>query len=174
MFKPCVSVDRVPIQNFEVSERGDVRCTMDNSMEIETLDRERSGKTYRYVYLRHGGVWRWFPVHRIVAFAWLGASPHPLRNIVDHRDGDSLNNAVWNLRYVTVSANNLNRKGVCGVVERDGRWFPRFCHFIHRNFGSETEDHAKEVRAILRESYIRYSNRFPDHDDYPHHRIFRY
>ena len=85
-----------------------------------------------------------------------------------------MNNAVWNLRYVTVSANNLNRAGVLGVVKRDGMWFPRFCHFIHRNFASECKEHAQEIRAILLESYIRYSNRFPGHDDYPHERIFRY
>ena len=173
-FKPCLNGKGAPFPNFEISERGELRCTLDNMMEIETQDRERSGKTYRYVYLRESGQWRWHPLLRVMAYSWIGPSPHLLRNIVDPRDGNSMNNAVWNLRYVTVSANNLNRKGVCGVVERDGRWFPRFCHFIHRNFGSETEDHAKEVRAILRESYIRYSNRFPDHDDYPHHRIFRY
>lgn len=173
-FKPCRDDKGAPFPNFEISERGEVRCTLDNSMEIETLDRERSGKTYRYVYLRHAGVWRWFPLHRIMAFSWVGPSPHVLRNIVDHRDGDSLNNAVWNLRYVTVSVNNLNRTGVCGVVKRDGMWFPRFCHFIHRNFASECKEHAQEIRAILLESYIRYSNRFPGHDDYPHERIFRY
>ena len=174
MFKQCLDRNRIKIRNFEVSERGAVRCMLDNAMDIETLDRERHGKTYRYVYLRHGGVWQWFPLHRIVAFAWLGASPHVLRNIVDHRDGDSMNNAVWNLRYVTVAANNLNRAGVCGVVKRDGRWYPRFCHYIHHNFGSDTEHDAKEIRAILRESYIRYANRFPESCEYPHARIFRY
>ena len=172
--KPCVDGNRMPIRNFEVSERGAVRCMLDNTMEIETLDRERRGKTYRYVYLRHEGTWKWFPLHRIVAFAWLGPSPHVLRNIVDHRDGDSLNNAVWNLRYVTVAANNLNRAGVHGVVKKNGLWYPKFCHYVHRNFGSETEEHAKEIRGILRESYIRFANRFPEQNDYPHQRIFRY
>ena len=106
---------------------------------IETLDRERNGKVYRYVYLRHSGLWSWFPLHRIMAYSWIGLSPHLLRNIVDHRDGDSLNNAVWNLRYVTVSVNNLNRRGVCGVVERGGLWYPKFCAYVHRNFASESK-----------------------------------
>ena len=108
-----------------------------------------------------------------MAYSWIGLSPHLLRNIVDHRDGDSLNNAVWNLRYVTVSANNLNRRGVCGVVERGGIWYPKFCAYVHRNFASDSKEHAQEIRAILLESYIRYSNRFPG-SDYPHARIFRY
>ena len=154
-FRPCLDAKGTPFPNFEISERGVVRCTLDNSMEIETLDRERSGKVYRYVYLRNSGIWRWHPLHRIMAFSWIGPAPHVLRNIVDHRDSDSLNNAVWNLRWVTVSANNLNRKGVCGVVQRGGIWFPKFKTYVHRNFGSETKENAQEIRAILLESYIR-------------------
>ena len=66
------------------------------------------------------GKLQWFYVHRLMAYSWLGPQPHPLRNIIDHIDGDSLNNSIQNLRWVTATGNQLNKK--ChGIFEQDGK-----------------------------------------------------
>jgi hypothetical protein len=47
-------------------------------------------------------------VHRMIAETFL---PMPtIQNLViDHMDRDKLNNSVWNLRFTTVSVNNMNK-----------------------------------------------------------------
>ena len=174
--KPCRWLKGELIPQFEIDARGQVRCSIDHEFPIEErVMTDKRGKSYKFNYLRvHGGQWRWLHVHRLVCYSWLGAFPHPLRFICDHRDGDSLNNAVWNMRYVTQAANNLNRRGVNGIVKKDGRWYPKFCHYVHTRFGSDTEQQAREIRKLMREHYIRYSNRFPEADGYPHSKIWRY
>lgn len=45
-------------------------------------------------------------VHHIVALTWPDRIPNPGgKTQLDHLDGDSLNNAVWNLRWVTAKEN---------------------------------------------------------------------
>lgn len=174
-YKSCRWLGGEPIFQFEIDTTGEVRCTIDHDFPIEErTTTDKGGKSYKFVYLRFHGQWRWFHVHRLVCYTWLGAFPHPLRFICDHRDGDSLNNALWNMRYVTQSANNLNRRGVNGIVKKDGQWYPKFCQYVHGRYGSDTEEGAREIRKLMLEHYIRYSNRFPAADGYPHAKICRY
>ena len=53
------------------------------------------------------GCYRTCAVHRLVAAAFIG--PRPFRLEVDHIDRDSNNNDASNLRYVTSTANGINR-----------------------------------------------------------------
>jgi hypothetical protein len=104
--------------------------------------REASGKLYHpereitYVdsgYLKvsiidSNGVSKKFLVHQICYYIHTGIEP---LQIVDHMDGDSLNNRFDNLRLVTESVNSRNAKmrsdntsGVTGVYwnKREGKW----------------------------------------------------
>lgn len=55
------------------------------------------------------GVTRWIPVHRLVAFAFLGPPPSPVHEIA-HRDGDPGNPSAANLRWATHAENMSDTK----------------------------------------------------------------
>lgn len=60
-------------------------------------------------------------VHRLVAECFLGEQPDGL--VVDHIDGNKINNKVSNLRYVTRSYNGRNRVALKGCTQtKGGMW----------------------------------------------------
>ena len=70
-----------------------------------------------------------FAVHRVVAFAFLGPPTEYLAFYVHHRDGDSANNSLDNLMYVTHSQNvqssydqNPDRRRAGGAVALSVMW----------------------------------------------------
>jgi hypothetical protein len=91
----------------------------------------KQGKSYRQIKI--DGVI--YPLHRIIAKACGILSNEDLQ--IDHVDGDGLNNKASNLRQVTSSENNRNRKipssntsGVIGVnfISSTGKWQARINH----------------------------------------------
>lgn len=72
---------------------------------------------YRRVTLSKGGKTKRFFVHRLVALYYL---PNPTSSeVVNHRDGDKLNNNVDNLEWCSHSRNRLHafEIGLCGKGE---------------------------------------------------------
>lgn len=61
---------------------------------------------YYYVSLTKEGKKKSYRAHRLVALAFLG--PCPISYVIDHIDGNSLNNNASNLRYVTQLENIQN------------------------------------------------------------------
>lgn len=61
---------------------------------------------YHYVNLYNRGVCTPMAVHSLVAELFIG--PRPSALIINHKDGNKLNNAVTNLEYVTYSENTLH------------------------------------------------------------------
>ena len=117
---------------------------------------------------------QWFYVHRLMGFSWLDTPDSPLKFIVDHRDGDGLNNAVENLRWVTISGNNLNRK-CYGLVEKSGIFFPKIAGYVHTRYGTDDRELALTLRSLLVECYIRYNSRHPAcGSGFPHIWIHKY
>lgn len=74
----------------------------------------RNGKVGPVVSIGSDGYYRmqfngqFYRTHRIIYYMHSGIDPAEL--VVDHRDGDCLNNNVDNLRACTQQQNNLNRK----------------------------------------------------------------
>jgi hypothetical protein len=64
--------------------------------------------TYLCVNMTVAGRAKNYNVHRMVGETFLGAAPTPNAHIA-HRDGDSLNNAISNLRWATPSENERDK-----------------------------------------------------------------
>jgi hypothetical protein len=161
------------IRNFQIDGKGHVTYSRDLNYPIPT---RISGKRkfYKQVQLMRGGQSKWYYIHRLMAFSWLGNSPHLLRCIVDHSNGDSLNNDVNNLRWVTPTANQINKK-CCGLVEEDGQYLPRIAGYNHTRYKTPDKGLCEILRAQLVQCYVRYNCRFPDNgSDFPHKSINKY
>ena len=139
-------VDQTVIPHFEINRHGHIRCTLSDELEILYKQKE-SNK---------------------------GNKPKPYWFALIRKDGCSTNNELWNLRYLTIRGNNLNRKGVCGVVLDEGKWYPRIAGFVHKRYGHPDFDFAKQLRETLLQCYIRFTNKHPDSDGYPHWQITRF
>lgn len=59
-----------------------------------------------YWQLKHAG--KWYPAHRVAWFLVHGEWP---KGILDHKNGNSLDNRISNLREATFSENAMNRPG---------------------------------------------------------------
>jgi hypothetical protein len=160
-------------RSLEIDGNGGVRWSGDGDYTPVTRVSGRK-KKYKQVQLMRNGSPRWFYVHRLVAFSWLGPPPHLLRFIVDHIDKNSMNNAVENLRYVTPTANQINKK--CkGITEQDGLFYPKIAGYIHRKYGCDDLGLCETLRSVLVESYVRYNCRFPNNGNaFPHSSIHLY
>ena len=103
---------------YEVSADGQVRSL---KRRMPRLLKQHVVRGYRCVNLcmpkQRQVKWR---VHRLVALMLLPAADDEHRTLVDHVDGDRLNNHVSNLRWVTPRENCLNRRPVGGSSEVKG------------------------------------------------------
>lgn len=95
-WKPCPTNHR-----YHVSDRGDVRGP--RSTLAPWTDRDG----YKRVRLYHQGGHRTAGVHQLVLEAFAGMCP--AGHSASHVDGDPGNNNIDNLRWETVSQNNLRR-----------------------------------------------------------------
>jgi hypothetical protein len=100
------TIDEPP--NYEVSSSGQVR----NRTSHVILSAERQYKGYLRVQLWRDGHRQHKLVHQLVAAAFLG--PADGRQ-VDHIDRNPANNHIENLRYVSSSGNQKNKKSHHGV-----------------------------------------------------------
>ena len=157
-------------KNLLIDSRGAISWSGEGDY-VPTTRIKGKRKQYEQVQLMRGGNLKWFYVHRLMAYSWLGDEPHFLRSLVDHIDGDSLNNAVENLRWVTPTANQIN-KACHGIVEEDGLFYPKVAGYVHTNYGCVDEELCQSVRKNLVECYVRYNCRFPDNGNaFPHKSI---
>lgn len=88
-------------ENYYISDFGEVRNAATGKIKSKTLNK-RNG--YYYVDLYKGNKRQKFPIHRLVATAFVDNPEN--RPTVDHVDGNRQNNAVENLRWATFSEQN--------------------------------------------------------------------
>ena len=108
-----------------------------------------------------------------MGFSWL-LKRHPKHTIVDHIDGNSLNNSIYNLRWVTNSGNNLNRAGYGLVKDDSGLFVPKILGYLHTRYATDDEELAQKIRTMLLDCYIRYNTRFPEKKCWPHNKIHKF
>jgi hypothetical protein len=101
------SLDRFSVRNFGIHKN----CKIKNKGKLlKTESRLSKGKGLEFGYarcsLRKNGVSKNYCVHRLVAEAFI---PNPEnKQHVDHIDTNTLNNSVYNLRWVTAVENSRN------------------------------------------------------------------
>ena len=164
------------LRGWDIGADARISAVADPDYIPRQIVKNRKGKAYTYVFLVHESRLRWLALHRLMAFSWLGPPPL-LRNIVDHRDGNSLNNNVQNLRWLTVGGNNLNRVPANGTVylPETAKYAPRIAGFVHKRYQFPTKEDCQWFRKLLVEAYVRFTMRFPERgNDYPHTIIYRY
>ena len=161
-------------KNFSIQADGTIYWKLVPEHEFPKRLAGKKKKYWQIQLMRNGDV-KWYYVHRLMGYSWLGSPPHRLRYIVDHINGDSLDNTVENLRWVTPTGNQLNKK-CYGLVECSGFFVPKVAGFLHLRYATEDEQLCHEMRDKLVQSYVRYSCRFPEKDscDYPHYSIHKY
>ena len=161
------------LQHWQISFKGELQCELDENYKPDYRVRGIK-KKYRQCQLMFGGTLKWFYVHRLVAHSWLRKPHHKALRVVDHKDGNSLNNAACNIRFTTYRANNINKKCV-GVVEREGLFIPRIMGYEHIRYATPCKETAMFARSLLAECYVRYCTRYPDNSDsIPHNKICVY
>ena len=95
-------------------------------------------RPYYHVVLHNSGIGRTRRVHKIVTEAFLGICPD--KYVVDHIDGDTRNNCINNLEYVTISENTVRGhkkpKHLQGVSynKRMNKWQTEFAIDGKRHF----------------------------------------
>ena len=163
-----------PLKHWEIDRAGNVWCSLDDEY-IAPIRITGKKKLYRQVQLNANGTLKWFYVHRIMALSWLPRPNHPKLRIVDHKDGNSLNNNIENLRWVTVRANNINKK-CFGCIFDEGMYTPRIMGYCHHRFASADKAEAQQTRDLLAECYVRYLIKFPGAKvgSIPHFNITKY
>lgn len=98
IFKQCLEN-----ANYEIGTMGTVR----NRKTGRTLLQPVSNSGYKRVYLYSNGKSKPYSVHRLMASAFLECADE-LRNQVNHKDGNKLNNVIDNLEWCTPSENALH------------------------------------------------------------------
>jgi hypothetical protein len=107
---------------YDVSNLGRVRRLYAGGLDGWRILKPGLNKTgtgyYQMALCKDGNVRRNVLVHHLVAAAFIG--PRPSGMLVCHNDGNSQNNAVSNLRYDTMSANQYDRS-LHGTDNKGGR-----------------------------------------------------
>ena len=101
-----------------------VTCYSDGSIEVHVP--RSKGRTFGCTdnngYVQHTINSRSFKIHELIARGFLGSRPR--NHDVDHIDGDKLNNAPSNLRYVTRSQNLRGSRKITGNSQYRGVHWP--------------------------------------------------
>jgi hypothetical protein len=134
--------------NYAVSDSGQVRNNRNGVSLKGTLDRDG------YLRICLGG--KTLKVHRLVCQAFHG--PQPAGHEVGHTDGNKLNNAAANLRWVTRSENIKDQvrhgthRGVANLVYdgRPGELNP-YAKLTNKTAAEIRDAVGKSTRAIARE-----------------------
>lgn len=177
-----------PIENYngiyEVSNLGYVkRIKNSNRCKHERILKNKTKKNgYKFVCLSNNGKYRYFHVHRLVAFAFIENKESKL--FVNHKDMDKSNNSVSNLEWVTGKENmkharenkkfkhnttkGLNNKSSIQIAQKSGNeilyvWESSSFAAKNYNISSSAIDKAKRLNtkclgfywsAIDKETYM--------------------
>jgi len=118
----------------------------------------QNNKGYLIINLYKEGLPKTFLIHRLLAYTFLECK-NKNYNIIDHINGNQLDNRLCNLRFIDKSGNNRNRikitnkNGFLGVYKRSNK----FCAVIRNDEGIKCYlgifDTAEEAHEIYMEEH---------------------
>lgn len=91
------------ISELKVSSKGNLLKIKNGIWQSPSYTYDKTG----YKRISYKG--RTYTYHQLVAMAFLGHEPNGMKNVIDHLDGNVLNNSVENLRVVSIRENANNR-----------------------------------------------------------------
>lgn len=130
-----------PIKNYEdylVNENGDVFSKKNNKL----LKPRESKNGYLKITLYKNGKCKTFSIHRLVALAHLNnPNNYP---VINHKDGNKLNNNISNLEWCTVSQNIKHAfdNGLCETCRAASR---QNCKNAHEARIKHLDENLKEL-----------------------------
>ena len=151
---------------YQVSNLGNVkslprevfRDTSNLQIKERILKGGLSGNGYITVVLRKDAKPKTFTIHKLVAITFLNHKPKGYKEVVDHIDGNRLNNKLNNLRLVTnrenCSVKNRGSSKYTGVswVKRPKKWQATiYINGKNKNLGHfdcETKAHLEYQRVL--------------------------
>ena len=131
---------------YQVSNYGRIKSLRYNNTNVSRImtTNAKNSKGYLVLNLSNNNVKKMYNLHQCVAMAFLGHEPNGMEIVVNHKDGNKLNNHVDNLELITNRENVIYNKKDAGVsykAERN-RWVSRILingksvflgHFLDKN-----------------------------------------
>ena len=148
---------------YEVSNTGKIKNTKTNKELSKRRISKGAGNKYGYVkciLYKRGFPVKQYYLHKLIAEAFI---PNPLNKPqVDHLNGNSLDNNVLNLKWVTQKENNLNPKTRISWIE-SRRKFSNKIYItpdgVEFRLLSECSKYMKEKEYNVRYQINRYKNK---------------
>lgn len=91
---------------YRISKNGEIWSYCYNKIMTPILD-TRNNRTYSKISLTHDGIKSKFSIHRLLAMQYIDNPDN--KPEIDHKDRNTLNNSLSNLRWVTREENMQNR-----------------------------------------------------------------
>ena len=85
-------------ESYEVSNYGNVKSLKNKN---EKILKANMSANYLKVTLSENGKLKNFRIHQLVAICFLNHIPNNLKEVIDHKDSNNLNNHVDNLRIIS-------------------------------------------------------------------------
>ena len=159
IWKKIEGYDRYEISNF-----GSVRSKYGKNLIY--LKKQEDSRGYIWVGLRTKGKTKYNSIHKLVALHFLGKIPENMQ--INHMDGDSKNNKVNNLEYVSMRENINHRYALKGVSKLGTRMTKggKFTSQIRiqgkmkhlGTFQTEQDARAAYVKAAMEQGDKKYLN----------------
>jgi hypothetical protein len=135
---------------FQVSNHGDVKNILTNKI----LSPRVQNSGYKIVHLNHSGKRKALLVHRLVAIAFVPNTEN--KPFVNHIDGNKLNNASYNLEWVTPSENMRHAQNM-GLMDNKNSSASKRMSAIGKAFSTVNKARLLEISKERRKPVLQLS-----------------